>query len=54
MWRQVWKIIPSNGDLAVLKLMKNEHPVSPRNFDRHRRDALAMEILIDSKRIVDC
>ena len=53
MWRQVWKIIPSNGDLAVLKMMKNEHPVSPRNFDRHRRDALAMEMLTDSKRIVD-
>ena len=53
MWRQVWKIIPSNGDMAVLKMMKNEHPVSPRNFDRHRRDALVMEVLTDSKRIVD-
>eukprot|EP00979_Chaetoceros_neogracilis_P017645 scaffold10260_cov266-Chaetoceros_neogracile.AAC.58 len=52
LWRQVWKVIPSQGEEAVLKIMKTDHPVSPRNFDRHRRDALVMEKLTNSERVV--
>ena len=38
---------------AVLKVMKSEHSVDPRNFHRHRRDALVMDVLKGSGRIVD-
>jgi len=55
LWRQVWKIIPSShqqGEEAVLKIMKRDQDVNPRNFDRHRRDALVMERLTESERVV--
>ena len=38
---------------VVLKMMKKEHKVEARNFDRHRRDALAMERLTSAPNIVD-
>jgi len=38
---------------AVLKMMKAEHKVEMRNFERHRRDGLAMERLTSSPNIVD-
>lgn len=53
MWRQVWKLQPRiSGEDAVLKVMKAEHDTSPRNFDRHRRDALVMERLTKFKHVV--
>ena len=53
LWRQVWRLQPRiRGEDAVLKVMKAEHKVIPRNFDRHRRDALVMERLTKSKHIV--
>jgi Protein tyrosine and serine/threonine kinase len=59
-WRHVWLVDPRNEyhDSAskggtVLKMMKSEHNVEPRNFERHRRDALAMERLTWSQHIVD-
>ena len=60
LWRQVWKV-QARGDhvddlideeYAVLKIMKMEHPVDPRNFDRHRRDSLVMERLTASPYVV--
>lgn len=54
LWRQVWRVQPRlRTEDAVLKVMKSEHPVNPRNFDRHRRDALVMDVLKGSDRIVD-
>jgi len=38
---------------VVLKMMKKEHKVEDRNFERHRRDALTMERLTASPNIVD-
>jgi len=53
LWRQVWKVQPRFRDEnAVLKVMKKEHDVNPRNFDRHRRDALVMERLTSSPHVV--
>ena len=63
LWRQVWKVDPhfemttkskvgNHQSPAVLKMMKSQHPLDPRNFDRHRRDALVMERLTDSKHVV--
>jgi Protein kinase domain len=55
-WRQVWLVFrrqPQEEERAVLKMMKSEHKVDSRNFERHRRDALAMERLTSSPNIVD-
>jgi serine/threonine protein kinase len=55
MWRTVWAVDPRQvtSELLALKVMKNEHAVDDRNFDRHRRDALVMERLSSSPNIVD-
>ena len=39
-------------EYAVLKMMKSEHEIDHRNFDRHRRDSLVMERLTSSKNVV--
>jgi len=54
-WRTVWAVDPrpARTDLLALKIMKGEHDVDERNFDRHRRDALTMERLTSSPNIVD-
>jgi hypothetical protein len=52
-WRDVWLITEeTTGDAVVLKTQRYEHDFSPRNLDRHRRDALAMERLSTSKYVV--
>ena len=53
-WRDVW-ILPSNryDDHLVLKTIRYMHDYTERNYDRHRRDALAMERLTDQPYIVD-
>lgn len=53
-WRDVWRVKSENGiDEIVLKTMRYEHDYVDRNFDRHRKDALASERLSSSSRIVD-
>lgn len=45
-WRDVWILPSSNFDgKHVLKTIRYEHDYEERNYDRHRRDALAMERL---------
>ena len=54
-FRDVWTI--HDSDLAntprVLKTLRYEHSYIDRNYDRHRRDAVAMERLTSSPYIVD-
>eukprot|EP00804_Cyclotella_cryptica_P014305 CCRYP_019156-RA/>CCRYP_019156-RA protein AED:0.38 eAED:0.38 QI:0/-1/0/1/-1/1/1/0/766 len=63
LWRDVFSCDPRGevisspgGDdhmpPAVLKMMKSEHPYDQRNFQRHRRDALVMELLSASHNLV--
>jgi serine/threonine protein kinase len=54
MWRTVWAVDPYVAtELQALKVIKGEHEVDDRNFDRHRRDALVLERLTSSPNIVD-
>jgi serine/threonine protein kinase len=41
------------SNTAVLKILRMEHEVNARNFDRHRRDALVMEQLTSNPYVVD-
>jgi len=52
-WRDVWRVKDGQGDKQVLKTIRYEHDYEDRNYDRHRRDALAMERLTSSPNIVD-
>jgi serine/threonine protein kinase len=52
MWRDVYSI-PVHFEQVVLKLMKKEHDVNWRNFERHRREAIVMDVLTKSPNIVD-
>lgn len=52
-WRDVWKYTGSDGGKTVLKTMRYEHGFEERNYDRHRRDALATERLTYADHIVD-
>ena len=53
-WRDVWVVEEeATGNKRVLKTIRYEHDYTPRNFDRHRRDALAMERLTKYKSVVD-
>ena len=65
-WRDVWvlshrnaeKSLLKEGDdadeeLTVLKTLRYEHDFSDRNYDRHRKDALASERLSSSPYVVD-
>lgn len=51
-WRDVWKVRDTR-DLTVLKTMRWDHDFEDRNYDRHRRDAVAMEQLSSSRWIMD-
>ncbi len=53
LWRDVFSIRPDFKTSVVIKLMKPEHDMDPRNLDRHRRDALTMERLTASPNVVD-
>jgi serine/threonine protein kinase len=54
MWRTVWAVDSYVAtELQALKVIKGEHEVDNRNFDRHRRDALVLERLTSSPNIVD-
>ena len=55
LWRSVLAVDPRQPMTTpvVLKMMKQEHDVDSRNFDRHRRDGLVMERLTSSPNVVD-
>jgi hypothetical protein len=57
LWRSVHAVDPRQAVMpnqsVVIKIMKDEHDVNTRNFERHRRDALTMERLASSPHIVD-
>jgi len=52
-WRDVWAVKDVFNKLYALKTMRIRHDWVDRNYDRHRRDALASERLTSSKNIVD-
>lgn len=53
-WRDVWMVREDHTDTKrVLKTMRYRQDFVPRNYDRHRRDAVAMERLTSSKYVVD-
>lgn len=53
-WRDVWVVRESlTGTERVLKTLRYEHNYEDRNYDRHRRDAVAMERLTKSPLVVD-
>ena len=52
-WRDVWMVRQYDGSRVALKTMRYEHDYEERNYDRHRRDSLAMERLTRSPHVVD-
>ncbi len=54
-WRDIWLLDHSNNDdeSFVLKTMRYEHDMVDRNYDRHRKDALASERLTYSPYIMN-
>lgn len=50
-WRDTWSL--QDYITVVLKTIRYEHDINERNYDRHRRDALAMERLTWSQNIID-
>ena len=67
-WRDVWRVIEQasnhhiqntntnnagNYGPVVLKTIRYEHAYDERNYDRHRRDAIAMERLTSSTYVVN-
>mmetsp|Transcript_25629 Transcript_25629/g.74150 ORF Transcript_25629/g.74150 Transcript_25629/m.74150 type:complete len:522 (-) Transcript_25629:3442-5007(-) len=52
-WRDTWVVRDYAQREWALKTMRYEHEFEPRNFDRHRRDALASERLSSSDNVVD-
>lgn len=53
-WRDVWRVEnvlrkgDGNSDIFILKSIRYNHDYEPRNYDRHRRDAVTMERLSSS------
>mmetsp|Transcript_22108 Transcript_22108/g.33779 ORF Transcript_22108/g.33779 Transcript_22108/m.33779 type:complete len:348 (-) Transcript_22108:633-1676(-) len=47
-FRDAWKFRDTMGTNVVLKVLRYYHDVNERNFDRHRRDSLALERLTSS------
>ena len=52
-WRDVWKVQDGKDNRMVLKTMRYEHDFQERNYDRHRRDAVAMEQLTSSRWVMN-
>mmetsp|Transcript_23724 Transcript_23724/g.67003 ORF Transcript_23724/g.67003 Transcript_23724/m.67003 type:complete len:574 (+) Transcript_23724:859-2580(+) len=57
-WRDVWRVRrplhdDDYGGRSVLKTMRYEHDFTERNYDRHRRDSMAMEHLSSSPHIMN-
>lgn len=52
-WRDIWLVnSAARKEKVVLKTLRLRHEFSERNFDRHRRDALAMERLTSSPNVI--
>lgn len=52
-WRDVWKIRRDGKDSwSAFKTIRTEHDYTDRNFDRHERDAIVMDLLTKSPHIV--
>jgi serine/threonine protein kinase len=51
-WRDVWRVRDQHS-FVVLKTIRYEHDYEERNYDRHRRDAVAMERLTGSPYVMD-
>ena len=47
-WRDVWMVREFDGSKVAAKTMRVEHDFEARNYDRHRKDALASERLTSS------
>lgn len=47
-WRDVWMVREFDGSKVAAKTMRIEHEFEARNYDRHRKDALASEQLTSS------
>lgn len=52
-WRDVWTFREVDQSMKVIKTMRYEHDFEDRNYDRHRRDAVAMEHLTASENVVN-
>lgn len=53
-WRDVWILnLEFWKERGIFKTMRYKHEYTPRNFDRMRRDAVAMERLTESPFIID-
>jgi hypothetical protein len=56
-WRDVWQLTDYRDkdrlERIVLKTQRYEHDLTARNYDRHRRDAVASERLTSSPFIMD-
>lgn len=53
-WRDVWRVkADRQSETNIVKTLRYKHAWEERNYDRHRRDALAMERLTWSPNIVD-
>jgi serine/threonine protein kinase len=63
LWRDVWSLPvlgykydthnQSSSSSVVLKMMKREHDVNLRNWERHKREAIVMDVLTKSPHIVN-
>ena len=51
-YRDVWTVRDGH-EKRILKTLRFEHDYVPRNYERHRRDAVAMERLTSSPHILD-
>ena len=56
-WRDVWLtrsyLTNTQKETIILKTLRWEHEYEDRNYDRHRRDAVSMEHLTSSPRVID-
>lgn len=53
-WRDVWTAREeATGELRILKTLRYNHSFTTVNYERHRRDAMAMERLTSSLYVVD-
>lgn len=52
-WRDVWMLRDWDWEPLALKTIRFMHDYADRNFDRHRRDAVAMERMTSSPNVVD-
>lgn len=51
-WRDVFMVRDADWEPLALKMIRYEHDYVERNYDRHRRDAVAMEHLSSSPNVV--